>query len=90
MKRLIAIILSIVMSVSVCVFAEAEEKSDINSPKKATISTLNGNFGNLLKTSLFIVYLLNLYNNYQPSEAASVGIIGGADGPTAIYIQEGE
>ena len=38
-----------------------------------------------VKLGIFIVFILARLLNYTPAEAGSIGIIGGADGPTAIY-----
>ncbi len=35
---------------------------------------------------IFIAFILALLFNYDPNVAASIGIIGGADGPTAIFV----
>ena len=35
---------------------------------------------------IFGAYLLALYFGFTPAEAGSIGIIGGADGPTAIFV----
>lgn len=35
---------------------------------------------------IFGAYIISLQLGFEPTEAASIGIIGGADGPTAIFI----
>ena len=52
-----------------------------------------GNFGLIdylylgVKLGIFITYLgATLLMGFEPAQAASIGIIGGADGPTAIYV----
>lgn len=42
-------------------------------------------FGAAAQIGIFIVLIGSLYIGFTPQEAASLGIIGGADGPTAIY-----
>ena len=41
--------------------------------------------GAAAQLGIFIVFILARLVNYTPAEAGSIGIIGGADGPTAIY-----
>lgn len=42
-------------------------------------------FGGAAQIGIFSVLMAALYMGFTPKEAASLGIIGGADGPTAIY-----
>lgn len=42
--------------------------------------------GGAAQLGIFLAYLLARILGFNPAEAASVGIIGGADGPTAIYL----
>lgn len=42
-------------------------------------------FGAAAQIGIFLVLLGALFIGFTPQEAASLGIIGGADGPTAIY-----
>jgi sodium ion-translocating decarboxylase beta subunit len=42
--------------------------------------------GGAAQFGIFLAYLLARILGFNPAEAASVGIIGGADGPTAIYL----
>lgn len=35
---------------------------------------------------IFGAYMLSLYVGFEPNEAGAIGIIGGADGPTAIFL----
>ena len=42
-------------------------------------------FGGAAQIGIFSVLMAALYLGFSPKEAASLGIIGGADGPTAIY-----
>ncbi|MDH5475062.1 MAG: sodium ion-translocating decarboxylase subunit beta [Cyclobacteriaceae bacterium] len=42
-------------------------------------------FGGAAQIGIFSVLMAALYLEFTPKEAASLGIIGGADGPTAIY-----
>lgn len=35
---------------------------------------------------IFGAYFISLYLGFEPNQAASIGIIGGADGPTAIFL----
>lgn len=42
-------------------------------------------FGAAAQIGIFIVLLSAIFLGFTPKEAASLGIIGGADGPTAIY-----
>lgn len=42
-------------------------------------------FGASAQLGIFIVLLSAIYFGFTPREAASLGIIGGADGPTAIF-----
>lgn len=42
-------------------------------------------FGGAAQIGIFSVLMAALYLGFTPKEAASLGIIGGADGPTAIY-----
>ena len=42
-------------------------------------------FGAAAQMGIFTVLLVAILMDYTPQEAASVGIIGGADGPTAIF-----
>ena len=41
--------------------------------------------GAAAQLGIFIVFILARLVNFTPAEAGSIGIIGGADGPTAIY-----
>ena len=41
--------------------------------------------GAAAQLGIFIVFLLAMLFGFTPQEAGSIGIIGGADGPTAIY-----
>ncbi|MGZ7281800.1 sodium ion-translocating decarboxylase subunit beta, partial [Streptococcus pyogenes] len=38
------------------------------------------------QVGIFLAFFLAIMLGMTPQEAASVGIIGGADGPTAIYV----
>jgi oxaloacetate decarboxylase beta subunit len=42
-------------------------------------------FGGAAQLGIFAVLLIAILLGFTPNEAASLGIIGGADGPTAIY-----
>ncbi len=42
-------------------------------------------FGAAAQIGIFVVLLSAIFLGFTPKEAASLGIIGGADGPTAIY-----
>lgn len=42
--------------------------------------------GAAAQLGIFVAFLLALLVNYSPEVAASIGIIGGADGPTAIFV----
>ncbi len=42
-------------------------------------------FGAAAQIGIFMVFFIAISINFTPKEAASLGIIGGADGPTAIY-----
>lgn len=42
-------------------------------------------FGGAAQIGIFSVLIAALFMGFTPKEAASLGIIGGADGPTAIY-----
>ncbi len=42
--------------------------------------------GAAAQTGIFITFLGALALGFEPKEAASIGIIGGADGPTAIFL----
>lgn len=42
--------------------------------------------GAAAQTGIFITFLGALALGFEPNEAASIGIIGGADGPTAIFL----
>lgn len=42
--------------------------------------------GAAAQLGIFLTYIGARYLNFTPSEASSIGIIGGADGPTAIYL----
>lgn len=42
--------------------------------------------GAAAQTGIFITFLSALALGFDPKEAASIGIIGGADGPTAIFL----
>ena len=42
--------------------------------------------GAAAQLGIFVTYLTAIAFHFLPSEAASIGIIGGADGPTAIYL----
>ncbi len=42
--------------------------------------------GAAAQMGIFGAYILSLYLGFAPNEAASIGIIGGADGPTAIFL----
>ncbi len=42
--------------------------------------------GGAAQLGIFLAYILARLLGFNPQEAASVGIIGGADGPTAIYL----
>ena len=43
-------------------------------------------FGAAAQLGIFTVLLVAILMGFTPKEAASLGIIGGADGPTAIYV----
>lgn len=42
--------------------------------------------GGAAQLGIFVTFIGALLLNFSPQEAASVGIIGGADGPTAIFL----
>jgi len=42
--------------------------------------------GAAAQIGIFVAFLIAVYLGFNGSEAASIGIIGGADGPTAIYL----
>lgn len=42
--------------------------------------------GAAAQLGIFITFLGALYLNFTPAQAGSIGIIGGADGPTAIFL----
>ena len=42
--------------------------------------------GAAAQTGIFLTFLGALFLGFAPNEAASIGIIGGADGPTAIFL----
>lgn len=42
--------------------------------------------GAAAQVGIFITFIGALYLGFNPSDAASIGIIGGADGPTAIFL----
>lgn len=42
--------------------------------------------GAAAQVGIFGAYLLALHLNFMPNEAGAIGIIGGADGPTAIFL----
>ena len=42
--------------------------------------------GAAAQMGIFLTYLGALALGFEPNEAASIGIIGGADGPTAIFL----
>ena len=42
--------------------------------------------GAAAQLGIFMAFIFALLLGYAPKEAASIGIIGGADGPTAIYV----
>ena len=42
--------------------------------------------GAAAQLGIFLAFLLALLLGFTPAEAGSIGIIGGADGPTAIYV----
>lgn len=42
--------------------------------------------GGAAQLGIFMAFIFALLLGYTPKEAASIGIIGGADGPTAIYV----
>lgn len=42
-------------------------------------------FGAAAQVGIFIVFIAAIFIGFSPQEAAALGIIGGADGPTAIY-----
>lgn len=42
--------------------------------------------GAAAQTGIFGAYILSVYFGFMPNEAASIGIIGGANGPTAIFL----
>lgn len=42
--------------------------------------------GAAAQLGIFLAFILALLFGYTPQEAAAIGIIGGADGPTAIYV----
>ena len=42
-------------------------------------------FGAAAQLGIFTVFLVAILMGFTPQEAASLGIIGGADGPTAIF-----
>ncbi|MEF9864327.1 MAG: sodium ion-translocating decarboxylase subunit beta, partial [Christensenellaceae bacterium] len=42
--------------------------------------------GAAAQLGIFLAFILALLFNFDPNVAASIGIIGGADGPTAIYV----
>ena len=47
---------------------------------------LNPSLGAAAQLGIFITFIGALFLGFAPEEAASIGIIGGADGPTAIYL----
>ena len=42
--------------------------------------------GAAAQIGIFLTFLGSLYLGFSPTQAASIGIIGGADGPTAIFL----
>jgi sodium ion-translocating decarboxylase beta subunit len=42
--------------------------------------------GAAAQIGIFLTFLGSLYLGFNPAQAASIGIIGGADGPTAIFL----
>ena len=42
--------------------------------------------GAAAQLGIFLTYIGSSYLGFSPTEASSIGIIGGADGPTAIYV----
>ena len=42
--------------------------------------------GAAAQIGIFVTYLASIAIGFTPQEAASIGIIGGADGPTAIFL----
>jgi len=42
--------------------------------------------GAAAQSGIFFAYIIALQTGFSPSQAASIGIIGGADGPTAIFL----
>ncbi len=42
--------------------------------------------GAAAQLGIYIAFIIAILCGYTPAEAASIGIIGGADGPTAIYL----
>ncbi|MDB9786919.1 sodium ion-translocating decarboxylase subunit beta [Bacteriovoracaceae bacterium] len=42
--------------------------------------------GAAAQVGIFVTFLSGLYLGFTPAESASIGIIGGADGPTAIFL----
>lgn len=52
----------------------------INSNPKLILVGAASQFG------IFGAYIISLQLGFEPTEAASIGIIGGADGPTAIFL----
>lgn len=42
--------------------------------------------GAAAQLGIFVTYIAATYLGFTPQEASSIGIIGGADGPTAIYV----
>ena len=45
-------------------------------------------FGAAAQLGIFTVLLVSILMGFTPKEAASLGIIGGADGPTVIYVSD--
>ena len=43
-------------------------------------------FGAAAQFGIFGAYILALYLGFEPNQAGAIGIIGGADGPTAIFL----
>ena len=42
--------------------------------------------GAAAQLGIFLAFIIALLLGFTPAEAGSIGIIGGADGPTAIYV----
>ena len=42
--------------------------------------------GAAAQLGIFTAFLLALVLGFSPAEAAAIGVIGGADGPTAVYV----